>query len=161
MPDSNHDMSVVFSNPSPARTDTRWTRWAKILTEYQSLPGALPQNDARLSDTLRTLKNKVLAAILGIPACWCAGETVCVNVIPEGAVYQILGPAEYAVTVLSPNTDYKLIAGANEASYQNEGGADTPLINGQVVFFTSGPTPTFSLFGLLGNSPVTATICTA
>lgn len=150
-------MSVVFSNPSPARTDTRWTRWAKILTEYQSLPGALPQNNARLSDTLRTLKNKVLAAILGIPACWCAGETVCVNVIPGGSFYD--GANSYFPTLL-PNTDYKLTAGINDTYYVNEGGPATPITNGEIVFFTTGPTATFQLVSDSASIPVTAIICT-
>lgn len=154
-------MSVVFLNGiAPKRTDTRWVRWAKILAQYQSQPGALPQNDARLSDTIRTLKLKVLASILGVLACWCNGEvTPCVNLILGSASYDIFPPNGYSVTTLSPNTNYKLIAGDNEESYQNEGGAETPLTSGEVVLFTSGPTPTFTLFGLVGNSPVTAIIC--
>jgi hypothetical protein len=82
-------------------TDTRLTRWKKILAFYQTQSGALSCNNAKASDTFRDTLVKVLRAILGI-----CGNSGTVQSAPSSLQWQVVNgaPGEIDASVTSPGT---------------------------------------------------------
>lgn len=58
--------AFLTSGDAPQRRDTKWFRWVRILSRLQNAPGASAANNPKRTDTLRTLKEKVLSAITGV-----------------------------------------------------------------------------------------------
>lgn len=57
-------MGHYSSSFTPLNTDTKRTRWARVLLYYQSLSDALAANSLDNTDSLRAILVKVLRAIV-------------------------------------------------------------------------------------------------
>lgn len=57
--------SFLGDGDVPARNDTVWMRWCKLLGQYQNRSGSLPANNPSRTDTVRVLKQKLLNSING------------------------------------------------------------------------------------------------
>ena len=53
------------SGTTPLANDPNWRRWAKMLNEMQSRPGALAKNNLGATDPVRIIKVKILNSING------------------------------------------------------------------------------------------------
>lgn len=153
-------MSYGFrSGSSPSRTDTRWVRWAKILTHYQNQTGSDSRNNLQRGNPLRLLKLKVLRAIIGSSA-FNPPVAGCTNLVIAGSSYSADvggGLGQLTVNGLSIGASCLVTFGAN----------DTKLTNGFQLLTSAGPgtsqsftasAATAILFGT-PNAAVTATIC--
>lgn len=139
----------INASTTPKTADTKWSLWAKILIRLCQLTG----NSAYLPtlvDSRRQLLVKVLQTLGGNLA-------PPVNLIPDGSLY--LGNSFDLFQLLTINTSYTIIFGANDTQLTNLNG--TPAImNAPGTFqFTTGPNHQIGVWVLQGvGLSVTATI---
>lgn len=135
---------------TPRRTDTRWFRWLRILSQYQNRAGALPENNPSRLDTIRQIKQKVLYALNGV-----ASGFHSANLIPSIANYD--SNFFYSLTGLTIGESYTVVFGTNDIQVQNFPDETTSTGPGSSDQFTANATSVI-LAGVTQNSPVTARI---
>lgn len=81
----------------------------------------------------------------------------CVNLIPEGSVYDVDGQFGLSL-LLTPGTTYQIIFGGNDLEFLNTYGNPIDLLPPGTFQFTSESYDSAYLIGT-PNSSVTATIC--